>query len=78
MPPPSRLPRRLGRGEHGWCWPTSPWSSAVPCSGSTRSRAARTTYSGTGYGASYAKGERADLGTRRVTDAGTRALANGG
>jgi hypothetical protein len=30
-------------------------------------RQARTTYSGTGYGAGYEKGQRADLGTRRVT-----------
>jgi hypothetical protein len=40
-------------------------------------RAARTTYSGTGYGDGYEKGQRADLGTRRVTDAGTQALGSG-
>ena len=41
-------------------------------------RAARTTYSGTGYGAGYEKGQRADLGTPRVTNSGTHALGNGG
>jgi hypothetical protein len=37
-------------------------------------RTARTTYSGTGYGAGYAQGQRADIGTRRVARPGTRAL----
>jgi hypothetical protein len=41
-------------------------------------RQARTTYSGTGYGASYEKGQRADLGTRHVTDSSARALGSGG
>jgi hypothetical protein len=40
-------------------------------------RAARTTYSGTGYGAGYEKGQRADLGTRRVTPTSSRQLGGG-
>jgi len=41
-------------------------------------RAARTTYSGTGYGAGYEKGQRADLGTRRVTRPASRSLTRSG
>ena len=37
-------------------------------------RTARMTYSGTGYGAGFAKGQQADLGTRRVARPGTRSL----
>ena len=37
-------------------------------------RSARTTYTGTGYGAGYEKGQRADLGTRRVTPTSSRQL----
>jgi hypothetical protein len=41
-------------------------------------RAARTTYSGTGYGAGYEKGQRADLGTRRVTRPASQSLTRSG
>jgi Protein of unknown function (DUF2786) len=41
-------------------------------------RAARTTYSGTGYGAGYEKGQRADLGTRRVTRPASPRLTRSG
>ena len=41
-------------------------------------RAARTTYSGTGYGAGYEKGQRADLGTRRVGRPASRPLTRSG
>jgi hypothetical protein len=41
-------------------------------------RAARTTYSGTGYGAGYEKGQRADLGTRRVTQPASPSLTRSG
>jgi Protein of unknown function (DUF2786) len=41
-------------------------------------RAARTTYSGTGYGAGYEKGQRADLGTRRVTRPASPSLTRSG
>jgi hypothetical protein len=39
-------------------------------------RTARMTYSGTGYGAGYAQGQRADIGTRRVTRPGQDALGS--
>jgi hypothetical protein len=39
-----------------------------------RTRAARMTYTGSGYGDGYATGQRADIGTRRMTQPGTRAL----
>jgi hypothetical protein len=41
-------------------------------------RTARLTYSGTGYGAGYAQGQRADIGSRRVTRAGNRSLTGAG
>ena len=41
-------------------------------------RAARTTYSGTGYGAGYEKGQRADLGTPRVTRPASPSLTRSG
>jgi hypothetical protein len=41
-------------------------------------RAARTTYSGTGYGAGYEKGQRADLGTRRVARPASASLTRSG
>ncbi|HMH91162.1 MAG TPA: DUF2786 domain-containing protein [Streptosporangiaceae bacterium] len=41
-------------------------------------RAARTTYSGTGYGEGYEKGQRADLGTRRVTRPASPSLTRSG
>jgi hypothetical protein len=41
-------------------------------------RQARTTYSGTGYGAGYEKGQRADLGTRRVTRPASPSLTRSG
>ncbi|MGH3395260.1 MAG: DUF2786 domain-containing protein [Streptosporangiaceae bacterium] len=41
-------------------------------------RTARMTYSGTGYGAGFAKGQQADLGTRRVARPGTRSLTSAG
>jgi hypothetical protein len=41
-------------------------------------RAARTTYSGTGYGDGYEKGQRADLGTRRVTRPASPSLTRSG
>jgi hypothetical protein len=41
-------------------------------------RAARTTYSGTGYGAGYEKGQRADLGTRRVARPASPSLTRSG
>jgi hypothetical protein len=41
-------------------------------------RTARTTYSGTGYGAGYEKGQRADLGTRRVTRPASPSLTRSG
>jgi hypothetical protein len=41
-------------------------------------RTARLTYSGTGYGAGYAQGQRADIGSRRVAEAGNRSLGSGG
>ena len=41
-------------------------------------RTARMTYSGTGYGAGFAKGQRADIGTRRVARPGTRSLTSAG
>jgi hypothetical protein len=37
-------------------------------------RTARVTYTGSGYGAGYAQGTRADIGTGRVGPRGTRAL----
>jgi len=40
-------------------------------------RRARITYSGTGYGAGYAKGQQADIGTRRVPGTPDRALGTG-
>ncbi len=41
-------------------------------------RQARTTYSGTGYGAGYARGQRADLGTPRVARPSARPLTRSG
>jgi Protein of unknown function (DUF2786) len=41
-------------------------------------RTARMTYSGTGYGAGYAQGQRADIGTRRVPRQGDRSLTRAG
>jgi len=41
-------------------------------------RTARTTYTGTGYGAGFAKGQQADIGTRRVTRPGARSLTGAG
>jgi hypothetical protein len=41
-------------------------------------RTAKVTYSGTGYGAGYAQGQRADLGGARLPAAGSRALGGGG
>jgi hypothetical protein len=41
-------------------------------------RRARVTYTGSGYGAGYAQGERADIGTARVARPRGRALAGGG
>jgi Protein of unknown function (DUF2786) len=41
-------------------------------------RTARMTYSGTGYGAGYAQGQRADIGTRRVPRPGDRSLTRSG
>jgi hypothetical protein len=40
-------------------------------------RTARMTYSGTGYGAGYAKGQQADIGTRRVARSQSQALGSG-
>ena len=39
-----------------------------------RTRTARVSYSGTGYGAGYQQGQQADIGQRRVTRPGDRAL----
>jgi hypothetical protein len=36
------------------------------------------TYSGSGYGAGYAQGQRADIGTRRVARPGGRTLTRAG
>jgi hypothetical protein len=41
-------------------------------------RTARLTYSGSGYGAGYAQGQRADIGTRRVPRPGDRSLTRAG
>jgi hypothetical protein len=41
-------------------------------------RTARLTYSGTGYGDGYAKGQQADIGTRRVARSGSRSLTRTG
>jgi Protein of unknown function (DUF2786) len=41
-------------------------------------RTARLTYSGTGYGAGYAKGQQADIGQRRVARPGGRSLTRAG
>jgi hypothetical protein len=41
-------------------------------------RTARLTYSGTGYGAGYAKGQQADIGSRRVGQPAGRALTRAG
>jgi uncharacterized protein DUF2786 len=41
-------------------------------------RTARMTYSGSGYGAGYAQGQRADIGTRRVARPGGRTLTRAG
>jgi hypothetical protein len=43
-----------------------------------RLRRARVTYTGSGYGAGYAQGQRADIGTARVARPRGRALAGGG
>jgi hypothetical protein len=40
-------------------------------------RTARLTYSGTGYGEGYAEGQRADIGSRRVSRPGNRSLGSG-
>jgi hypothetical protein len=42
-----------------------------------RTRPARTTYTGTGYRDGYARGQRADIGTRRVTPPAARQLGGG-
>ena len=42
-----------------------------------QTRKARVTYTGTGYGAGYAQGKRADIGTGRVGRGRTRALSSG-
>jgi hypothetical protein len=42
-----------------------------------RTRKARVTYTGTGYGAGYAQGKRADIGGGRVGRGRTRALSSG-
>jgi hypothetical protein len=41
-------------------------------------RTARLTYSGTGYGAGYAQGQRADIGSRRVSRSPNRSLTSAG
>ena len=41
-------------------------------------RKTRVTYSGSGYGAGYDQGQRADLGTSRLTGTPSRALGSGG
>lgn len=41
-------------------------------------RTARTTYSGNGYGAGYAQGQRADIGSRRVSRSANRSLTRAG
>ncbi|MGH3272816.1 MAG: DUF2786 domain-containing protein [Streptosporangiaceae bacterium] len=41
-------------------------------------RPARTTYSGSGYGAGFERGQRADIGTRRVTRPASRSLTASG
>jgi len=41
-------------------------------------RTARLTYSGSGYGDGYRQGQRADIGSRRVTQPGSRALTGAG
>jgi len=41
-------------------------------------RKARLTYTGTGYGAGYAKGQQADIGQRRVARTGGRSLTRAG
>jgi len=41
-------------------------------------RKARLTYSGSGYRDGYRQGQRADIGTRRVTQPGNRSLESGG
>jgi hypothetical protein len=41
-------------------------------------RTARLTYSGSGYGEGYAQGQRADIGSRRVSPAGNRSLTRSG
>jgi hypothetical protein len=43
-----------------------------------RTRSARVTYSGSGYGTGYAKGQQADLGAGRLRGAGPGALESGG
>jgi hypothetical protein len=42
-----------------------------------RTRTAKVTYTGSGYGAGYAQGKRADIGTGRVGRGRTRALSSG-
>ena len=42
-----------------------------------RTRKAKVTYTGSGYGAGYAQGKRADIGTGRVGRGRTRALSSG-
>ena len=39
-------------------------------------RTARVTYSGSGYGAGYAEGQRADIGTSRVSGGRGRSLTS--
>jgi hypothetical protein len=41
-------------------------------------RTARLTYSGSGYGEGYAQGQRADIGSRRVSQTGNRSLTRSG
>jgi hypothetical protein len=41
-------------------------------------RTARLTYSGSGYGAGYAQGQRADIGSRRIPRPGSRSLTRAG
>ena len=74
---PGGRPRRARAPR--WCWPTGPWSSSAAVQREYPvTRAARTTYSGTGYGAGYEKGQRADLGTRRVARPARTSLTRSG
>ena len=64
------LAGRAGAGRPGAGDPRTMAERAYPLT-----RTARVTYSGTGYRDGYAKGQRADIGTRRVTHGRGRALA---